>query len=189
MLGGKWLRKTRLALYRVFDIYAGDDLSTAVQLLADIRAFFAKGNYPQKIFTTELLEYLHGLKDRPWHRYHNGKPLDPNGLRKFLRDFGMPCSSSQRIGAKNTAGFRLRDFADLWERYLPMASANSSKPAEATPEVTTPISEVDTTAPEVNTNAQEVNTNMPELNTKIAEVATNSEAFASIPNVLNEWVR
>ena len=78
--------KARLALYCVFSIYAGDDLSTALQLLDDIRGFFAKHNYPKRIFTTSLLQHLHELKDRPWSRYHKGKPLGPVGLRKFLRD-------------------------------------------------------------------------------------------------------
>ena len=189
-LGGKWPRKARLALYRAFDIYAGDDLSTGVQLLEDIRDFFARENHPGKIFTTDLLKHLHELKDRPWGRYHSGKALDPNGLRKFLRDFGMPCSSSQRTGKSTRKGLLLQHFTDLWERYLPVTTpAVLSEPVAATQEVGIQASEVGTSMSEVGTNAQEVGTILPEVGTKTAEVGTYWEGDCAIPNVCNESLR
>src|SRR5947209_199044 len=91
MLGGKWYRRAHLALLRVFDIYAGPDLSFGLQLLQDIRVFFITTGRP-KVFTAELVPYLTDLTYRPWSRDRKRTPIHPLNLGYHLRQFGV-CST------------------------------------------------------------------------------------------------
>ena len=133
-LGGKWPRRARLALMRAFGIYTGSDLSFALQLLHDIRAFFLTGK--ERIFNAELLEYLNGLDGRPWSRDRKGKPIHPNTLRNHLRDLDICPSYNQWINKQERKGFSRDDFVEAWERYLPAApAAGNSGVIKPSPEV------------------------------------------------------
>ena len=122
VLGGNWPRRTHLALRRVFDIHTAESLSTGLQLLQDIRAFFLSPR-KQKVFTTDLLKHLNELTGRPWSRDQKGKPLNPNRFRCYLQDFDVCRSSNQWIDKQNRRGFSMQDFAASWDRYLPPVSS------------------------------------------------------------------
>lgn len=142
MIGGKWPRRARIALLRIFDLHQPDD-GVGIQLLADIRNFFVQYPDCKKVSTVELLEYLIGLKDHPWKRYHGVKPLTHNGLRALLRKYEIRRASAQRFApGRRAKGFSRADFRDAWHRHLP--------------EVVTASIEVVTSSPEVVTNETEV---------------------------------
>lgn len=122
LLGKKWTRRAHVALRRIFDIHTPEELSTGRQLLEDIRAYFlsdGKDNQNKdKVWTADLLEHLNGLNGRPWSRDQKGKPLGPERLRGYLRDFEVCTSSTQWIARQKRKGFSREDFAASWERYL-----------------------------------------------------------------------
>lgn len=119
MLGGKWPRRTRIALLRIFNLHGNGDSAIGTQLLADIHSFFTQHPDCPKASTAQLLEYLVGLAGRPWQRYHGTKPLTPNGLRALLRKYEIRCASNQRLqdGSRHK-GFRRSDFQAAWSRHL-----------------------------------------------------------------------
>jgi len=155
MLGGKWPRRARIALLRIFDIHTDASYGLGLQLLACIRSFFVQHPQRRTASTAELLKYLIGLEDHPWKRYHGVKPLTPNGLRALLRKYEIRRAASQHLeDGRRAKGFSRADFQDAWDRYLP--------------EVVTAPSEVVTNAPEVVTKSSEVVTQTPEVVTTIS---------------------
>jgi hypothetical protein len=60
---------------------------------------------------------LCGLPDRPWCELNRGKDISKNWLSNQLKDFKV-ISRSVRVGDATKKGYRLADFADVFERYL-----------------------------------------------------------------------
>lgn len=143
MLGGKWPRRTRIALLRVFGLHGTDDPAIGTQLLADIHSFFIQHPGCTKVSTVQLLEYLIGLEGRPWKRYHGTKPLSSNGLRALLRKYEIRRASNQRLqdGSRHK-GFRRSDFQAAWSRHLPEVVPAQAEVVPNTPEVVPAHTEV-----------------------------------------------
>ena len=93
---------------------ADEDESIATRLLADCQRAFAGRAI---IRTDELLVTLKGDLEAPWSTYgHNG--LTPRTLAKFLKEFGITSHNLRQDGTQSK-GYRSREFADAWARYLP----------------------------------------------------------------------
>src|SRR5438046_8663803 len=59
--------------------------ATPIHLLSDIRDAFAHHQNPERLFTAELLAYLHNLDDRPWYEWSkNGDPITAQDLSRIL---------------------------------------------------------------------------------------------------------
>jgi len=160
-IGGKWPRRARLSLRRIFDTHAAaEDLSIGLQLLEDIRGFFMNKEI-DRVLSVDLVAYLVGLEDRPWADYHKKKKaLTFNGMRHLLRKYDVPCASTLRMGSeKRGKGFRRIQFEDTWACYLPPLPP----PAEVVPN-----------ASEVVPNASEVVPNECEVVPKFNQVWVNS---------------
>jgi hypothetical protein len=164
--GVKWLRKARTALLRILNV-APVDLSEGLQLLSDIRSFFASRSDPPKIHSAPLLDYLNDLEDRPWK-----KQLSFVRLRVILRNFPIGCSRSQRIGKDNCKGFTFKHFVESWQCYLPHLLSERSTQVCANPP------QVATSGPQAVTNGSQVGTND-------LQVGANSQPGTEIPNVFN----
>lgn len=114
---GKWPQLARIAAI----VLSGDSKeadSIAVQLLSDIKAIFLKRKV-DRIASTELIELLSVMEERPWPEFAHGRPLTTRQLAKLLSPFSvMP--ETIRLGSNVTLkGYTLERFADAFARYLP----------------------------------------------------------------------
>jgi hypothetical protein len=117
-LGGEWPEKARIALLEIFHEEQAREAS-ATQLLSDVYDAFASHNHTQRIFTNELLEYLHSLDHRQWYEWNKGKPMTAHTLSILLRKHFNIYSRSQRRDKQKRRGYQQSDFTDAWQRYLP----------------------------------------------------------------------
>jgi hypothetical protein len=129
-IGGEWPQKARTALVEVFQDAQQSEVAP-LQLLSDIRDAFAHHGNPERIFTAELLDYLHGLDHRTWYEWSKkGDPMTPHALSVILRKSFNIYSRSQRRGEDKRRGYLQSDFVEAWERYLivltPQNTANSN---------------------------------------------------------------
>jgi hypothetical protein len=127
-IGGEWLHKARTALLEIFRAEQDREVS-AVQLLSDMRDAFAQHGNPERIFTYEVLEYLHSLDHRTWHEWNKGQPLNAHALSGLLRKHFSIYSRGQRRDKQRRRGYQQSDFTEYWERYLP--SPNTEPDADA----------------------------------------------------------
>jgi hypothetical protein len=127
---GDWPDKIWNALFCVFKASRHEHEGIGVQLLSDIRDAFAGCSNPDQLSTKDLLAFLHPLEHRSWNAW-NRKPITPRALALILHDFEVvPRMMSPRSGLR---GYRLKDFADSWKRYLPPAArkrVSSAAPRE-----------------------------------------------------------
>jgi len=113
-VGGDWLDRVRSAALALEGDDKGEE-SLGIQLLLDLREIF---NGEPALFTSELLERLLLLEDRPWAELRNGRPLNAHGLSRLLRPFGVQPVNLRRDGVVRK-GYRLGDLQPIWQRYLP----------------------------------------------------------------------
>jgi hypothetical protein len=125
-IGGDWPQRACTALLEVFR-EEQDRNPSAVQLLSDVRDAFAHHNNSERIFTAELLEYLHSLDHRTWYEWSKGQPMNAHALSALLRKSFNIYPRSQRRGKQKLRGYQKADFADAWERYLPDQNLENSK--------------------------------------------------------------
>jgi hypothetical protein len=100
-----------------------DPGSRGVDLLKDIRECFG---CEDRKSTAEVLMYLNNMADRPWPYANRGRPLNPHGLARLLKPFGIRSRDIRQHGLAGIKGFYIDTFADAWERYLPPSSGSPS---------------------------------------------------------------
>jgi hypothetical protein len=66
--------------------------------------------------TASILAKLLALDECPWGDI-KGKPLDPRGLARLLKEHGIK-SKVLRIGEGSIRGYDRGDFEDAWARYV-----------------------------------------------------------------------
>jgi putative DNA primase/helicase len=125
--GGHWPQRAREAARILSGGEAVEDTSTRVQLLADIRAVFETRG-ADRIRSTDLVDALIDMEDRPWPEWRQGKPLTPAQLAQLLRPFGI-VRGTRRAGGDTFKGYCLRQFDDAFGCYLPSQSVTRSQPA------------------------------------------------------------
>jgi hypothetical protein len=118
ILGGDgakdWPTLTRVAAVAlVADSMAGSP-SLGIRLLADLRTIW---DGEDGMHTDDILAALNRLEEAPWGELR-GKPLDPRGLSKFLRGYGIHPGDVRR-GTVVHKGYKRADLHDAWQRYLP----------------------------------------------------------------------
>lgn len=125
--GGEWPTKARRAAVAVSGSEK-DDNSARVTLLGDIRALFEQHG-TDRLSSSEIVEALIGMEDRPWPEWRHGKPLTQRGLAKLLEPFNIkPKQTRFQDGRSGISGYRLEAFTDVFRRYL-SASSTSLQPA------------------------------------------------------------
>jgi hypothetical protein len=93
---------------------AEDDAdSTNVRLLSDVRDVFADMPGVTFLKSDALCTKLHEITDAPWRQYD----LNPSKLGRRLREYQI--KTGWRDSYKTERGYRLDDFIDAFERYLP----------------------------------------------------------------------
>lgn len=116
--GGAWPARARAAAKTITTEAAAHDAeqSLNVKLLADVRGVF-DGIGDPFIASKDVCSALHQVEDSPWRDFD----LNPNKLGRRLAEYGI------RTGRNTTGkarGYRIEDFRDAWERYLPATKAS-----------------------------------------------------------------
>jgi hypothetical protein len=108
-----------------------DDLG--MLLLADLRdlVVMEQQNLARSsgLLTSVILSGLSELTERPWPTFSNNKLITPMALGKLLRPFGIQSTALRYTRVKGTGpddqgtalgkGYRFKDLAPLFEKYLP----------------------------------------------------------------------
>lgn len=116
LAGGDFPARARAAAIAI----SGEDASpqsVGVELLADIKTIIEKTVF-DRISTAELTAELCADDEKPWATYNRGQPIKPHQVSKRLRAFGVT-SNTIRLGVNTAKGFRLEQFNEVFERYLP----------------------------------------------------------------------
>lgn len=127
LIGGDWPGRAIVAAKTLVAVSKEIEPSLGIRLLGDCKIAF--GNL-DVLASRALLDELIKNDEAPWGDMH-GKPLDPRGLAKRLREYEIrPCNI--RIGHSPVVkGYRRRDFAEAWESYLPPPPDKSATAATA----------------------------------------------------------
>lgn len=118
MAGGRWPKLARDAAAAMVAA-AADEAETAslnIKLLADIKGIFSDEN-AEFITSSALCQHLHGLEESPWAQFE----LNPSKLGRRLKEYGIKTGHNT---TKTARGYRLEDFSDTWDRYLPDGKAS-----------------------------------------------------------------
>jgi hypothetical protein len=120
--GGDWPERARVAAVAlVADSREGKAVSLGIRLLGDIRRVWDGSD---GMHTDVLLEALNNLDEAPWGDLR-GKPLDPRGLSKFLREYDVR-PGDVRTGSDVRKGYKRAELHDAWQRYLPAEKSATS---------------------------------------------------------------
>jgi hypothetical protein len=93
-----------------------DNEAANIMLLRDVWSLFERNPYQPSRSSSELVEHLVGMDDRPWPEYQNGRPLSASTIARMLRPFDVK-SSNIRSWAGVVKGYRLDDVKAAFERY------------------------------------------------------------------------
>ena len=91
--------------------------------MADVRLAFNAKNW-ERLPSKEIVATLIGMEEARW-RDIKGKPLDQNGLVRYLKVYGVK-PKGLRIGNKTPRGYERADFEDVWNRYIPSTPAGGA---------------------------------------------------------------
>jgi hypothetical protein len=131
-------RSTAVALL----VHEGDqgEQSRGVALLTDIFRIFvdkaqAGGVDTKRISSTRLVEALVGLVDRPWASWSRGNPITSAAVARILKNFSIIPNTIKLADGKQPNGYKLSQFRDAFERYLPtpLVAPVQSSPGSPTP--------------------------------------------------------
>jgi hypothetical protein len=87
-------------------------------LLADFRAIFEAEN-TDRLPSSTVVSALVEIEESPWAEWH-GKPITKNGVARILKRYEIR-PATIRVGDTTPKGYRIQQFRDAWERYLPPA--------------------------------------------------------------------
>lgn len=118
LLGGDWPSRLAAALNRIYSFNFRNDLLHRVYLLSDIRDLFDREEV-QRLATRQILEYLHGLEERPWNEWNNGRPMNASDLAQLLRRWGIEVRSQRHDSGQRGQGYDRNDFTIHCNAWLP----------------------------------------------------------------------
>lgn len=135
--GGDWPDRARVAAVALSSEVAPEDDSLAIRLLADVKALFERTGV-DRILSKDLRAALLEIEDAPWGDLYGGKEISARRIATLLRPYG-PRPRDIRINDPQTyaevfpstpfadhgKGYERADFADAFERYLPVEPTNS----------------------------------------------------------------
>lgn len=141
MAKGHWPASARAAAKAMVTQAAEDDAadSTNMRLLSDIRDVFAGMPGVSFLKSDALCTKLHEITDSPWSQFE----LNSSKLGHRLREYQIKTNFRDRT--KSERGYRLVDFQDAFERYLPNADegdkddSESDSQADTRPQVSAPV--------------------------------------------------
>jgi hypothetical protein len=133
LMGGEWPQRARQAAVALMG--AVEDSDPGIELLKDLHEILAESD-DETIPTTDLIEKLTALEDRPWATWNHGRSMTPNALARQLKRFGILPAGKVRLSPQKVArSYRRALFEDAFARYLPFKAEQRNKPNENGPEL------------------------------------------------------
>lgn len=114
LAGDEWGKSARDSMENI-EAKKEDD-SVRVMLIQDIQKIF-KDRKCETLWTCDLIEALVKIEDRPWDEWRKGKPISGTSVANLLNPFEIK-SGEIRQGDKNRRGYELKQFADVFKRYV-----------------------------------------------------------------------
>jgi hypothetical protein len=127
LAGCDWPDRARKAAVLLSGTADREDDTLATQLLSDIKGVF-KSHDASELPSNSLVFDLIPDESKPWGDTFGGKPLDARILARMLRPFGIK-PVNLRFGTSVVKGYKMVDFLDAWERYVPSAPGNAATTA------------------------------------------------------------
>jgi putative DNA primase/helicase len=131
-IGGDWPSRARQVAVALNS--EGDTGSVEIELLADIRAAFEASPTAPALSSDQLVAGLILLEDRPWGEIKNGRPLTKHGLARYLRSFHISPGTIRLSNGTTPKGYKLEQFKDAFERYLPPTPPSPAGSTATTPQ-------------------------------------------------------
>ena len=119
--GPRWRRRAFETASRIEAV--GDDDDISAMLLQDLESIWLPDE--EKLTAAEVCTRLVALEERPWGGYRRGQPIDPRGLGRLIRSYGVE-SKDMRHGGRVLKGYVRATLEPLFERYNATTSSNSS---------------------------------------------------------------
>jgi len=114
--GGHWTERAG----RAAQILSGEskeaDGSARIQLLEDLQSLFQEKK-ATGLASSEIVEYLGEMEDRPWPEWKSGRPITTRQLARLLKPFGVT-PGLLWIDNKGVRGYQIDNFEDVFRRYL-----------------------------------------------------------------------
>jgi hypothetical protein len=101
----------------------GDEPGHGARLLAKLREVF---DDEEVLATTTILAEVNGDDELPFGGWRHGDGLDPRGLARLLKPYGVK-RRTIRLGDQTAKGYRRDQFEEPWARYLPPTPQNGSQ--------------------------------------------------------------
>ena len=138
LAGAEWGKRARTASVELTRKVGDDEQDLRFELLKDIRAIFDEegGEACKAISTSTLLGKLCKMEEAPWAAINRGDRLNPRGLARMLKPFGivsanLKISRDPVTGREAVAkGYKQETFTDAWVRYLPLPATFEGKGPE-----------------------------------------------------------
>ena len=128
--GPRWLAKAREAALSIKGS-TEEPQSMSNNLLADIREVLA--SYRDRyISSAKLLELLFKDSEMGWDSYNRGFPLTARQLAKNLSSYGIRSKTVRMRDASTPKGYEVREFEEVFKRYLGVPSASVDARKEGT---------------------------------------------------------
>jgi len=153
LAGGAWPGRARDAAMVLAAEAEGEDVaaSQAVLLLSDIKDVFTEAD-TSVLSSEDLVNRLRGLTESPWGTFD----LNASKLAYRLKPWKIKPTQVRPDGERQVRGYKLEDFHDTFDRYLPDPPSHSvtasqvqvipvTPPASVTPQtvtVTQPVTEL-----------------------------------------------
>jgi len=115
LVSKNWLKKCEASYIFLTDF--DEDLQPSTLLLEDIRQIFSDHD-DVLISSADLVRKLNELEDQPWCEWKNGKSMSKYDLAIVLKKYNIK-PKGIRYKGKTPKGYRLDQFKDAFERYLP----------------------------------------------------------------------
>jgi hypothetical protein len=126
--GGDWPARAREACLALTG-EDPDDGRIGTKLLVDLEEIW--GADEEHLFTQTILDRLHKIEEAPWSEWgRDRKPITARQLAEVLRPYRVKSKTVRQRGVDGTAmGYTKSVLADLWNRYVPRTSSNTSNTA------------------------------------------------------------
>lgn len=115
-LGGPWPDRMATAYAAKAQVRDDDNEATNIMLLRDVWSLFERNTHQRTRSSSELVEHLVGMDDRPWPEYRHGRPLTASTIARLLRPFDIK-SSNIRTGMSVVKGYHRDDVKAAFDRY------------------------------------------------------------------------
>ncbi|MCC5956467.1 MAG: DUF3631 domain-containing protein [Natronohydrobacter sp.] len=115
-LGGPWPDRMVTAYAAKAQVRDDDSEATNIMLLRDVWSLFERNTHQRTRSSSELVEHLLGMDDRPWPEYRHGRPLTASTIARLLRPFDIK-SSNIRTGMSVVKGYHRDDVKAAFDRY------------------------------------------------------------------------